>query len=226
MLISHKHKFITVDIPKTGTRSLRETLTPLGIIDFFGYPGYKGELFKQHSTAKDIKHYFMELYNNVCVWDDYKKFTIVRDPWKRYVSFFLFNKKHGLEYRDTPSSDKKTWPISRIEQGKACLLFLNSVSMDETVGLKKTIRMQKPQSDFFIDGDEVLVDFFADTATLRADIISFLKTVGVNHVNDITHANKSTYKKQYSDYYDQEAIDMVAEKERLLIERFGYEYNT
>jgi len=78
----------------------------------------------------------------------------------------------------------------------------------------------------FIDVDEVIVDFFADTAPLIEDIISFLKTVGVNHVNDIAHANKSTYKKQYSDYYDQEAIDMVAEKERLLIERFGYEYNT
>ena len=226
MLISHKHKFITVDIPKTGTRSLRETLTPLDIIDFFGYPGYKGELFKQHSTAKDIKHYFNELYNGVCVWDDYKKFTIVRDPWKRYVSFYLYNKKHGLEYRDASSNDKETWPSSYVKQGEACLLFLNSVSMDDKAGLRKTIQMQEPQSDFFIDGDEVLVDFFADTATLREDINSFLKTVGVNHVSDIAHTNKSIYEKQYSDYYNQETIDMVAEKEKLLIERFGYEYDT
>lgn len=33
MLISHKHKFITIDIPKTATRSLRETLLPQNIID-------------------------------------------------------------------------------------------------------------------------------------------------------------------------------------------------
>ena len=39
MLISHSHKFVTIDIPKTGTRSMRETLNPLGIIDVIGKAG-------------------------------------------------------------------------------------------------------------------------------------------------------------------------------------------
>ena len=57
MLISHKHKFVTIDIPKTGTRSMRETLQPLGIIDIVG-PQSASVGFWQHSTALEVKKYF------------------------------------------------------------------------------------------------------------------------------------------------------------------------
>lgn len=225
MLISHKHKFITIDIPKTGTRSLRETLTPLGIVDFFGFPGYKGELFKQHSTAKDIKENFNKIYKGLCTWDNYTKFTIVRDPWKRYLSFYMYNKKHGIEYRDTPDSDKELWSPAKVHQGKECFTFLSSVSFDDTAGLIKTIRMQEAQKDFIVDGDDqILVDFFADTNTLYSDIKDFLKLVGVKGKSRTFHENKSTYSRPYSQYYNQEAIDMVAEKEKWLIDKFNYDY--
>ena len=50
MLISHKHKFVTIDIPKTGTRTLRETLTPIGAVDFFGKGHDPKDFFYQHTN--------------------------------------------------------------------------------------------------------------------------------------------------------------------------------
>jgi len=55
MLISHKHKFITIDIPKTATRSLRETLLPQNIIDIVGSP-----LF--HGNKRIIKSSYYNIY--------------------------------------------------------------------------------------------------------------------------------------------------------------------
>ena len=89
MLISHKHKFITIDIPKTGTRTLRESLQPLGIIDVVGQPEWKN--FYQHGSINDCELGFKDRG-----WDfeNYFKFSVVRNPWKRYVSFFKWTKNN------------------------------------------------------------------------------------------------------------------------------------
>ena len=56
MLISHSKKFITIDIPKTGTRSLRETLQPLKVIDLVGSPNPNADIY-QHAKCREILKY-------------------------------------------------------------------------------------------------------------------------------------------------------------------------
>lgn len=36
MLISHKYGYVKIDIPRTGSRSYRETLLEIGAVDLFG----------------------------------------------------------------------------------------------------------------------------------------------------------------------------------------------
>ena len=72
MLISHRHKLITIDIPKTGSRSLRESLYPMGIIDVVGKP-YPNEAFYQHGTALDCVRDFEK---SNCNFHDYYYYCV------------------------------------------------------------------------------------------------------------------------------------------------------
>mgnify|MGYP000542150941 CR=1 FL=1 len=59
MLISHSHHFITVDVPKTGTRSIRTSLNSIGILDVVGEPNAtKGNPFEQHASASSVRQAF------------------------------------------------------------------------------------------------------------------------------------------------------------------------
>ena len=225
MLISHRHKFITVDIPKTGTRTLREILSILGVVDFHGYPetGIDGQIFTHHNKAKDSKIHFQKLYNGLTSWSDYKKFSIIRNPWKRYLSYYTYRRENAIAYRDTPIEDKKLWPIRRINQGRGCLDWLSSVSSDFE-GLYETIQMMDSQDSFIYDeSGELLIDYIANTETINEDIQRFLNSIGIEYKGGLVHANKSTYYKSYLEYYNQEIIDLVTEKESKIIDLMNLE---
>lgn len=49
-------------------------------------------------------------------------------------------------------------------------------------------------------------------------------TIDITSIPKLKHSNKSSYKKPYTKYYTQELIDIVAEKEKWVIERFGYKF--
>ena len=131
MLISHKHKFITIDIPKTGTRSLRETLLPLNIIDVRGLPNLDSEFYQHDGAIRAKKQFSKKGWS----WNDYFKFTIVRNPWNRYFSFFKYFKSYSEKYLRRDESIN--WGEPEINQGKLCVeLFKNK---DDQTVLKNII---------------------------------------------------------------------------------------
>jgi len=77
MLISHKHQFITIDIPKTGSRSLRESLMPLKVINLHGQANLDSEFYQHDGAIRARKQFAQNGWN----WGNYFKFTIVRNPW-------------------------------------------------------------------------------------------------------------------------------------------------
>jgi len=79
-VISDRHKFIHIHIPKTGGTSVSVAL---------GYPEGKTP---DHRRARVIK-------KGVKDWDSYFKFTFVRNPWDLVVSdFFARNGKDFKEF--------------------------------------------------------------------------------------------------------------------------------
>lgn len=214
MLISHKHKFITIDIPKTGTRSFRESLYPLGLIDIVGKPFVEAD-FYQHDTAIRAKKQFT---TNNWPWDDYFKFTIVRNPWVRYFSFFKYFKSYGEKFLRRDESI--AWGAAEINQGQYCVsLFSNS---DEQTILKDIILNNPPQHAYYCDqNDEIIVDYIADFEFIENEFVFLCNQVGVNPPL-LQHGNKSFNSPNMHNIYNQDLIDLVAQKEKSVIELKGY----
>ena len=88
MIISHKHKFISLDPPKTGTAYRQKWLSPFGVrIDGL-----------QHANLTEINQQLKDNFN------DYFVFAFVRNPWARYLSWFSFLNRDQPKSKLTPES--------------------------------------------------------------------------------------------------------------------------
>jgi chondroitin 4-sulfotransferase 11 len=217
MLISHKHKFVTIDIPKTGTRSFRESLHSLGLIDIVGEPFVEAD-FYQHDTAIRSKKQFSK---NNWNWNEYFKFTIVRNPWARYFSFFKYFKSYGEKYlRRDKSID---WKKPEINQGKLCVELFKEKD-DQTV-LKNIILNNNSQDSYYCDENgEIIVEHLASFEDLSNEFVFLCKQVGIK-TPSLQHGNKSVNSLNMHDIYNQQLIDLVANKEKSVLELKGYKYS-
>lgn len=214
MLISHKHKFITIDIPKTGSRSLRESLLPLGVVDIHGEPIINSE-FYQHDGALRAKKQFTKKHWK---WNDYFKFTIVRNPWYRYFSFFKYFKSYGKKYlcRD----ESINWNQPELNQGKICVELFED--QDDQDVLKKIILSNDSQDSYYHDNNnQIIVNYIANFENLRDEFAFLCNRIGVECPN-LKHSNESDKSINIHDIYNQELIDLVYQKEKSVIELKDY----
>lgn len=107
MIVSHRHRYVFVHIPKTGGTSLTLALEArVGRDDIIlsdtpkgrnrrkrvaGLPS-RGRLWK-HSTLADI-----EGLVDPTILADYRAFTLVRNPWARAVSYHRWLRGQGFDH--------------------------------------------------------------------------------------------------------------------------------
>jgi len=218
MLISHSHRFITIDVPKTGTRSIRTSLSSIGILDVVGEPNAtKSNPFEQHASASFARQAFIR---NGWVWENYYKWTIARNPWERYFSFFKYFKSYGEKYLSRDPSIN--WGLLEINQGKHCS-NLFSKSNYQTI-LKNIILNNNSQSSYYFDENgELMVDYIADFENLSNEFHMLCKKVEIQ-MPKLAHENKSINCLNINDIYNQELIDLVADKEEVVIKLKGYKF--
>ena len=147
MLISHSHKFVTIDIPKTGTCTMRETLNPLGIIDVIG-GGITDTRFYQHGTALQCKQQFDKMGWN---WNSYTKFSFVRNPWKKYVSLMLVShRKKAKDYEKANLQERNSRREVRLHQGKVTSAWCKRFPTDKEK-LQSLILRRTTQQSYLCD---------------------------------------------------------------------------
>ena len=114
------------------------------------------------------------------------------------------------------------WREPEINQGKLCVELFKDKD-DQTV-LKNIILNNDSQDSYFCDeSGKIIVDHIAEFQNLQNEFVFLCDQVGIQ-TPTLQHGNKSSNRLNMRDIYNQELIDLVAEKEEGAIQLKGYDY--
>ena len=104
MILSQRHKFIFIAIPKTGTHAIREFIRPyLGPYDWEQCNLFTSKSIPIPQIAK-LKHGHISANNLKKVlpgytWNEYYSFAFVRNPYDRFLSYINFKFAKNEDYQ-------------------------------------------------------------------------------------------------------------------------------
>jgi len=200
-MISHRHNFIFIHINKTAGTSVVNSLKPF--VESY-IARRKRKCVDQHKSINDMlneetKHYF--------------KFAFVRNSWDRFLSLYKYRIK-------TNQTNLKNNPISFKEWAKR---IHEKDPIYYNVTNKLQLRVLSTQLGWIKNKDgEIVTDFIGRFENLQKDFDIICDKIGIPH-QQLPHKNKSKHK-HYTEYYDDETRQIVAEKYAKDIEYFNYKF--
>lgn len=190
---------IFIHIPKAGGISTIKSLYGEKA-NGFGHPTYER---------------FLHLYGKKC-FDEYFKFTFVRNPWDRLFSAYNFLKKGGMNHMDQQFCDDVLSSYDTFEQ--FIMEWVNRENIETWVHFI-------PQYHYVYDKNQNLfVDFVGRFEQFESDF-EHIRTK-LNTGVSLQHLNKTKDKKErsYREAYTPEMAEKVAKVYKEDIELFGYKF--
>lgn len=207
MIVSHLHRYIFVAMPKTGTHSVRQALREhLGPDDIEQVGLFVNKRFPFDEVAQ-IKHGHLSVrqmrpYLGDAVCDDYFKFTFVRNPFDRFVSYCAFmTRQHGAFERDPQVTMRR--------------ILFELRPMDH-------VHFQPQYTLLTDDADALEMDFIGRVEHMQTDYDAICAKIGIP--SRALEKVNSSKRGDYRQYYDQALIDGVAELYRRDLELFDYRF--
>ncbi|HTU69044.1 MAG TPA: sulfotransferase family 2 domain-containing protein [Candidatus Baltobacteraceae bacterium] len=205
-MISHSLRCVFIHIPKCGGTSIEDVLWPGprttnelwgGFVDAYCNPYQTGGL--QHLTAALVRKVIGEE-----TFERYYRFAVVRNPWDRAVSQFVF-------LRRRPDLQA----FLGIDGDATFKAYLRAIRARAHV-------QWEPQYRFLYDtNDRILVDDVLRFEQLDASIAQVFDRLGV--LGPLPHRNAGE-RESLQAYYDDEARELVAEWYAQDVHRFGYTF--
>ena len=205
-MISHKHKFIFIHIPKCGGTSIEHSLLKNeNVTKITDDVKQKYRLYYQYMGVA-VQHRKIDQFKDARE-KNYFTFTFVRNPWERFLSEYFYIKKFkGCGCDDF---DKKfpTFKHFVKNNGIKCCWYAHDY----------------PQIDFVFNANQnKLTNFVGRCEDMQYDFDYVCGKIGIPKI-ELPHRNPTKHK-HYSEYYDDETRSIVAEKYAKDIEYFGYEF--
>ena len=188
MIISPKYKFVFIASSKTGSTTIHKTLLK--------YVKDKN-LINESTLSLGDKHLSCpKLIEQYPQYKNYFKFSFVRNPWDRVVSWYSFSKKAKSPKRNT-----------------------SDISFKEFLNTRLNVWALPNQDQYEFTK---CCDFIGKTENLQEDFDIICDKIGIPK-QELPHKNKSKHK-SYTEYYDDETKSIVAERFAKDIEYFGYKF--
>jgi hypothetical protein len=176
-MIIDQHKAIFIHIPKNAGTSIEK---------YFGNGSVRIQPDK-HADIYEIKRKFRNSYNN------YRKFTIIRNPYDKMVSWYFYLKRNLGENHKVIEFDDWIKDPSRFWHADDPISYL------------------KPQYEWIDDTVEII-----KFENLNEELNKFFE-----EKIDLPIANKSNHK-YYSNYYNKMSLDIIYDRYKEDFEKFNY----
>ena len=175
-MIINEHKVIFIHIPKNAGTSIEE---------YFGNESVRIQPNK-HADIYEIKRKFKNSYNN------YKKFTIIRNPYDKMVSWYFYLKRNlgdynVIEFNNWIKDPSKFWHIN------------------------DPISYLKPQYEWINNTVEII-----KFENLNKELNKFF-----NEKINLPIINKSNHK-HYLEYYNKQSLNIIYKRYKKDFEKFNY----
>ena len=215
-MISHAHRYIFVHIPKCGGTSIEFALLKNEGVN----PRDSGKI------SKDLKEKFRIWYKYEGEYTQHRKidkfkndsekkyftFTFIRNPYERFLSSYFYlqksYKKRGLQERLV--NFKKKFPtFNDFVKGEHSTYFYPG--------------HEDLQIDYVLNASKYkMINFIGRCEDMQTDFDYICKKLKFKNLK-LPHRNPTKHK-HYTEYYDNETREIVAEKYAKDIEYFGYEF--
>jgi hypothetical protein len=197
-MISHNKKFIFLHLPKTGGTSINSSLS-----SYCKHPA------NDSNSGAFSKHARIEtMYNNIGKdkFDEYFKFTIVRNPWDRILSLYFWGTQikpnRGIQQNWITEDNFSSWIKTTFVKDKLYQIWPNQIDL---------MSMNKKNT----------IDFTGRFENLETDWNYICNKLGVDNELKFLYSTKH---KPYYEYYDTESIEIINKFYTNDIKTFNYEF--
>jgi hypothetical protein len=192
-------------MPKNASSAIRFSLRH--IADIQGEDDQDSYFF-HHVTGSKMKEYFDQ---EGLAWNEYYKFTFVRNPFSRIVSQYFYALKCANDEEIKLCAPGYYKDCQRVQSGANS--FKDFITKGDFHGMHEASQLKWLTEDF---------NFIGKVENLPDDYKHVCQEIGIPY-RPLPKYN-TTKHEHYTEYYDDETIDFVSNRYKESIERFNYKF--
>jgi len=220
-MICSKYSCIFVHIPKAAGTSFEFTLmngrASYPVCDDVGFIGKTINKFDGHIDFPEGKHEFLRTYqdNFSKVYNDYSKFTFIRNPWARLYSLYGYLRYAQWECKGPARLYEFNEWVALVDRHK------DSDKIYEITGHSVYT------AHYLLDNSEKLArfDHIGRTETFEKDMLIIANKLGIRYDTIDRDINKSKKTSDYRTAYNNVSKNIIKNISRMEQDVFGYTFD-